>query len=241
MEKVTILITSFNYEKYIEKCILSCLNQKNFSEYEVLVVDDGSTDGTRSILEKYSGRIRCFTNPNRGIEHASNFGVKHSRSEYFVRVDADDMLRADYLEKVYTKIVGSDFAFVYSSYYLINGEDEVVATKSLPGFDAQEIRCRGDFLATGTMYDKRMLTKMNLYNEATKNCGLENYELILSLLKNNYKGYCLPEPLFYYRQHGSNISMSKREFIVGYGKGLARKFGLPGYQSNENHPWGLRL
>lgn len=241
MTQVSIIITSYNYEKYIEKCILSCINQKNFDDFEVIVVDDGSSDNTKSVLEKYSDCIRYFVNQNQGIEKASNFGIKQAKGEFFVRVDADDMLDKNYLQNVVPLLQNSKYAFVYSDYSVIDGEDKIISTKKLPDFDTNEIKNRGDFLATGTIYKKNIFFELGLYNEETKNCGLENFELTLNILKNGYIGLCTHLPLFYYRQHGTNVSLVRRESIIDYGEKLAKKYNLLGYKTNENHPWGLKL
>lgn len=241
MIKVSIIITSYNYEKYIERCIASCLQQKDFSDFEVIVVDDGSIDNTKLILEEYSGKINFYLNNNQGIELASNFGISKAKGEYIVRVDADDMLKEDYLINVYEQIKNSQADFVYSEYFLIDSNDEIIAQKKLPQFNVKEIRLRGDFLATGTLYKKSILNQVGLYNDKTKNSGLENYELILKLLSNNYKGFCINKPLFYYRRHSENVSIKRKSFIIKYGQKLSKKFKLSDYNTNENHPWGLKL
>jgi len=88
----SIIITSFNYENYIEKCIESCINQNTTYQYEVILIDDGSTDSTHKIIEKYSDKINIVKQNNSGLESAANKGISRSCADYFVRVDADDYL-----------------------------------------------------------------------------------------------------------------------------------------------------
>ena len=81
---VSIVITSYNYEKYIEESIESCLNQVTSCNYEVIIVDDGSTDRTSEILRKYSPYCTIIYNKNAGVEVASNIGIRRTKSKYFI-------------------------------------------------------------------------------------------------------------------------------------------------------------
>jgi len=140
-----------------------------------------------------------------------------------------------------SEIKSCDVAFVYPNYQKIDSKNKVFESIELPEFDPNEILKRGDFLATGTLYNRSIITSVGCYNENKKNCGLENYELMLTLLMNNHKGKLIKSVLFSYRFHNNNMSKTKRESIIKYGQLLATKFGLDKYQSNKNHPYGLVL
>jgi glycosyltransferase involved in cell wall biosynthesis len=241
MVEVSIVITAYNYERYIAECIESCLSQETLIPFEVIVVDDGSTDGTLNIASKYtSPKLRVFTKPNGGIEAASNFGIVKARGKYIVRVDADDKLHRYYLDTMLSK-TSNEFDFVYPNYYIFNSQSEVTEQVILPAFDIGEICKRGDFLATGTLFSKKALERVGYYSEEYRNCGLENYELILKLIAGGSKGKLIEEPLFYYRRHDLNISELKRDKIVDYGRNLFIKLGLGEYSTNQYHPYKLIL
>ena len=241
--KFSIIITSFNYSKYITRCIESCLNQILIDDFEILIIDDGSTDDTYVILEKHinNPKIKIYKNINRGIEYSSNYGIRHSSGEYVIRVDADDYLASEFLYEANILVDKKFGSFYYSNYFVIDTFDKIIEEIYLPKFDKLEILDRGDFLATGTIYKKKYLIEVGLYNEEVKNSGLENYELIINLLKNNKVGYHIKKPLFYYRRHSGNISDKKRESIISYGNNLFLSKKLGNYRTNKNHPYKLIL
>src|SRR5438105_515807 len=112
----SIVIVAYNYERYIDECIRSCMNQTAPFGYEVILVDDGSTDGTLKIAKAFGDQIRILSGANQGVEAASNRGIREARGEFVVRVDADDKLQPTYLEKVVPMLQASSAAFAYPKY-----------------------------------------------------------------------------------------------------------------------------
>ena len=99
-ELVSIIIPLYNVEKYISQCIESVLRQK-YSKFEVIIVNDGSTDSSASIVEKYAetdSRIRLINQDNAGVSAARNTGLDNASGEYVVFIDADDFISQDFLE-----------------------------------------------------------------------------------------------------------------------------------------------
>ena len=235
---ISIIITAYNYAAYIEECVASCLFQDASSlEYEVIVVDDGSTDDTPRILESFNNpRLTKFRIENSGIERASNYGFQKACGSYVVRVDADDRLLPSYLHHMQS-LLTSEFVFFYSDYAVINADGKVVGKMNLPEFDTVEIYLRGDFLATGTLYSAKTLEAFGYYSEEIRNSGLENYELILRLIKEGLIGKHISSPLFCYRRHSLNISVTKNEQIIRNGEALFSRMGLGSYVTNEYHPY----
>lgn len=99
--KVTVLMPVYNGEKYLEKAIESILNQ-TFRDFEFIIVDDGSTDSTSSIIACYQqkdARIRIYNQENRGLVASLNVGCQLSRGKYIARMDADDVSLPERLAK----------------------------------------------------------------------------------------------------------------------------------------------
>jgi glycosyltransferase involved in cell wall biosynthesis len=235
---ISIVITTYNYSLYIEECINSCLSQRQSSlKYEVIVVDDGSTDNTQFILRHIENKLlRKFRIGNSGIEKAANFGFRKARGRYIVRVDADDKLLPDFLYCM-GKYLKDGLDFYYSDYEVIDSDSQFISRMNLPEFNPIEIRQRGDFLATGTIYPAKILKTFSYYSEDVKNSGLENYEFILRLVLANKIGKRVPHTLFCYRRHVLNISTSKKGEIMKNGESLFQQLGLGSYRSNQYHPY----
>ncbi len=236
---ISIIITSFNYGHYIKNAINSCLEQE-YKNIEIIVVDDGSSDNTHSILEEYTNRIKIFKNKNQGLENSANFGINASAGDYWVRLDADDYFDKNYVYEIVNEI-DSSYGFFYTDYNIINENNEIVEKFNLPAFDKEEILRRGDFLATGTLINKRLSLDVGLYNSNEYNCGLENYEFIIKLILNNNKGKHIKKKLWNYRQHQESLSYKKKEAILKYGDNLFKRYNLGSFMTNENHPYRLKI
>jgi glycosyltransferase involved in cell wall biosynthesis len=239
---LTIIITTYNYEKYLSECINSCLEQLlSGLNYEIVVVDDGSTDDTHKILSKAFPKIlRTYHIENSGIEIASNFGFFKAKGKYLVRVDADDLLKPNFCQVV-EKYLSSDFGFYYSNYHVIDSESKVIKKMELPSFSPQEISSRGDFLATGTIYSAELIKSSKGYSTDNVNSGLENYELILDLLQSGVKGFHIPEALFCYRRHSMNLSELKTQQIINNGRNMFLERQLGEFTTNKYHPYELEV
>jgi len=237
---VSIIITTYNYASYIEECINSCLNQQKSSlKYEVIVIDDGSTDETPILLGQLNNSlVKKFRIQNSGIEAACNYGFSQAKGDFILRVDADDRLLSNYLQCMGENLARG-YDFYYPDYEIIDTNGKVIGEMSLPDFDPLEIRSRGDFLATGTLYSAKILKEF-YYLEDIKNSGLENYDLILRLLDAKKRGEHISKKLFSYRRHSLNISQLQKEKILDNGYQLFKRYSLGDYLTNEYHPYILK-
>ena len=106
MPIISIIVPVYNVEKYLKRCIESILNQ-TFKNFELLLLDDGSTDSSGSICDKYAkkdNRIIVKHKKNQGVSATRNLGIDIAKGEYITFVDSDDWIENDYLEKMYLKI-----------------------------------------------------------------------------------------------------------------------------------------
>lgn len=105
MPQISVIVPVYNMERFLEKCLDSIIGQ-SFTDFELIIVDDGSTDGSRSIIEKYTGKypfIRSFYQENSGQGAARNLGIENSTGKYLSFVDSDDYIRRDMLRDMYEK------------------------------------------------------------------------------------------------------------------------------------------
>lgn len=112
MPRISIIIPAYNCEGTIEKCILSVINQ-GFFDWELILIDDGSTDNTREICEHYADSVKIFlySQQNSGVSSARNYGIKKATGEYLVFVDSDDFLLQDALSTIHDSMKGKDICF----------------------------------------------------------------------------------------------------------------------------------
>lgn len=97
--KFSLIIPAYNVEKYIKKCLDSVLNQ-TYNNYEIIIVNDGSTDNTSKILESYKSnkKIKIINQENKGLSNARNTGVSNAKGDYILFIDSDDFIEKELLE-----------------------------------------------------------------------------------------------------------------------------------------------
>lgn len=118
MPKVSVIIPTFNREKYLNNTIDSVLAQ-TYHNYEIIVVDDGSTDNTREVAKKYKDKIKYVYQKNQGVSSARNSGIKVSRGEWIAFLDSDDEWLPEYLLYQVNQTKNNQGASVYISNALI--------------------------------------------------------------------------------------------------------------------------
>lgn len=126
--EISIIVPVYNVEKYIKRCINSIL-QQSFNNYELILIDDGSTDLSAEICEDYAKRysfILCIHTINQGQAVARNIGIKVARGEYIAFVDADDYIAYNYLEELYQIIKEKNSDIAVCDFYVVNSEGKII-------------------------------------------------------------------------------------------------------------------
>lgn len=122
---LSIIVPVYNEEKYLKRCIDSILNQK-FSNYELILINDGSTDGSGDICDEYQladNRVRVIHKENGGLSSARNYGLQIAVGKYIGFVDSDDWITADMYSFLIETAIDSEADIVASSYILTKGEE----------------------------------------------------------------------------------------------------------------------
>lgn len=144
MPDISIIVPIYNAEKYINKCIDSILNQTK-KELEIILVNDGSTDNTESIIKSYKDkRIKYFKNTNHGIGYTRNYGISKSTGKYIMFLDSDDYLEKTACEKLFNKIEKDKLDIVMCNFYKDYG-DRVEEIK-LPSFKDSSLKDNPDII-----------------------------------------------------------------------------------------------
>lgn len=208
--KVSIYIPAYNAEEFIEEAIESGLNQ-TYTDLEIVVVNDGSTDATREILDTlYSSnpRVRIIHQANGGISSATNTAINACKGEYIMQLDSDDAVLPECVESLVSVLEKNDVGFVYGDSYLIDSHGELIGNAySWSMYDRYK-------LLTGMMiHHPRMFRKRDFYRTPQFDISLSNavdYDFFLKLSEIT-DGYHLQTPLYLYRQHDTNTSLVDSE------------------------------
>lgn len=118
-DMISIIIPAYNAADYLAETIESVLNQ-TYSDFELLLIDDGSTDRTHEIVQacqRKDGRIKYFYKPNGGVSSARNLGIEKAKGEYLTFLDSDDTYEPAFLEKMYRQIQQTGNLLCYCGYY----------------------------------------------------------------------------------------------------------------------------
>lgn len=198
---VSIVITNYNYGRFIARSIRSCLNQSIFDQAEVIVVDDASTDNSRAIIiEHFSDKVTpIFMEENRGVAYCSNEGVRQAKGMYVIRVDADDYIHEKAIEILLEFLeMNPEYSFAYADHFRVTENDQKLDRVYLD--TETKLLDHG----AGILFRKVALEAVGLYDPEMRNC--EDMLLLKRLLQSGHRGIYVQLPLYRYLRHESNMT-----------------------------------
>ncbi len=193
---ITVIVAALNQERFIGRCIRSLLTQHfTRQDYEVIVVDDGSTDRTPYALELFKGEVTVIRNETtRGLPAALNLAIRRARSPFLVRVDGDDFVSRDFLRFLHAFVTQNTYMdAVACDYNLVDDQGTVIARKN----------CMEEPIACGIMFRTDQIVDLGLYDEAF--LLHEERDLRTRFLK-GHSIHRLELPLYRYRRHDGNLT-----------------------------------
>lgn len=210
--KVSIITPVYNAEKYICRCLESIINQ-SFTDWECILVDDGTPDGSGEICDKYSeqdSRFRVIHKQNGGVASARQIGIDNSRGDYIIHVDADDWVDENMLSELYENAIENNSDIVMCDYF-INEKEYVFQKPSNISDNDSIVR---DFFGNlhGSCWNKLVRRECIVNNNVSFVAGINYCEDLIfniSLLKNKVRVSYLDKAFYHYYQNDNSIIHNK--------------------------------
>ena len=227
---ISIIVPIYNAEKYIEKLLISINNQK-YDNYEVILVNDGSTDKTKYICEKYiinHKKMRLINKKNTGVSDTRNLGIKQAKGKYLCFIDADDILTDDYLSsfvEIISNKVEKDNSLIccqyekmYNNYVPSTSNDSLLILKKYTKKEKYNVLYDNEY--SGYLWNKMFLKRIIKENkiEFRKDIYMsEDLCFIFDYLKYVDNVLCINKKNYIYRIINSSASkniLNKKWFSV---------------------------
>ena len=206
----SIIVPVYNTEKYLKRC-LDSIKKQSFKDYEVIIVNDGSTDNSSSIIGKYSYNV--INQKNQGLSIDSNNGVKKAKGEYLIFLDSDDYIEKDLLKEINKSLSNSPDLVRFQIKEVFDDNDDIIYEENSfdnkNGVEAFKLITNYHFVENAWAYaikrefylKEKFSFKKGTYHE---DFGLMPLVIIKSKIVNsiNYVGYC------YYQRDGSIMNSS---------------------------------
>ncbi len=212
---ISVIVPIYNMEKLMRKCLDSIMAQ-TFQDYECLLIDDGSKDGSPSICDEYAAKDSRFTayhKPNGGLSDARNYGIERAQGDYTIFFDPDDWVDADCLKEMYAKAVETDADMVMCDLYYNDPYRQSYSKQKPTSLDHNDVL---KDLIVGKVYGFTVtkLLRRSLYQQYDLQYpigmyGCEDQYTMCKLLKNDIKIAYLPKAYYHYMHYG-NATQSRR-------------------------------
>ena len=222
MPKVSVVITLYNYKKYIRECLQSVVGQ-TFRDWECIVVDDMSTDGGREVVQEFCENDRRFcllcTLCNKGYGAAKNLGIKVSEGEFIRPLDADDKLKSNALE------IAVNAFEEHPEVDLVHG----YAVRWYGGEDTRGVNKKTYCHAQGRMWRRTVYDRFGLYYEPLRSMGDKEFVYRVGVhpdspLKRRVKDLKLKTVVAYYRKHELAMHKHRKYVDPALGKKIKKQF-----------------
>lgn len=202
---ISVIIPAYNEEKYLGQMI-DCVLSQTLKPFEVIVVNDGSKDGTQKVIDSYGSRLICLNQENQGLSASRNNAMKIAKGDYIAFLDADDIISSDYLEKLAGAIGDADI--VRCSYDDFDDESGKI------NLTVHADSCRVDFgggneyvflyCAWAALYRKEFLDRYGLGFGVNQQMEDSPFSVIANLLANRVE--TVEEVLYSHRTHSGTIT-----------------------------------
>lgn len=212
---ITVIMPAYNTEKFIGEAIQSIIDQ-TFTDFELIVVDDGSTDGTLAIIQTYvekDNRVRLIQNAHGGACKARNDAIKEARYDWIASMDADDVAAPNRLERLWQAAQADPEVVVWGSYmHQINVDSKVIGVIQVGPTSKEKFhnldRTRNPIMVVNptALFKKEVALQVGLYDERLP--AGQDIELWDRMAAHG-PVVVIPEYLLKYRLHGSSISASR--------------------------------
>jgi teichuronic acid biosynthesis glycosyltransferase TuaG len=210
---VSVVIPAFNSELYITECIDSVLNQ-TYQNFEIIIIDDGSTDSTVNIVSEYkSDKIRFFHQKNSGSGAARNHGVMQALGNWIAFIDADDIWLPDKLQKQLkhcsNQVWSHTDLFFHGNTYPKYTKTTELTSKHF-GFILKHLLVENSIGTSSVIINKEIFQEFGGFNTDLR--ALQDWDLWLRIAE-KYEICYLDEPLVYYRVHSNSTSRNVRKTL----------------------------
>lgn len=213
-ELVSVIMPTFNASRYLADSIESILSQ-TYTNLELLITDDCSTDDTRNILKEFSERDKRvkvkYLKENSGPGIARNRSIERAKGRYIAFCDCDDRWMPDKLERQIAHMRKHDCALCSSSYLICDENDKITGVNISPSHVTLGMLKRDNKIGCLTaIYDIKRLGH-KFYMPAIRK--RQDWALFLNILKECQICFCITEPLAYYRQRVNSVSSNKFSLV----------------------------
>jgi len=205
---VSIIIPNYNYARYLRDAIDSALAQ-TYRPVEVIVVDDGSTDGSRSVIQAYGNTIHSIFQKNKGLPSARNAGIARASGEFFVFLDSDDSLLPDAVMKLYEGFLSAPdcgIVFGYSESVSETGESLSFHKNARCDFTYEEFLFANFILVPEAMVSKRVVDEIGGFTTSFVQC--EDYDFWIRSAR-KFKIRNIDQLVAKIRSHDANLSKDR--------------------------------